>query len=316
MERLKTAALKASGILVLVFFWELLPRLELVDPQFFPAFSTVLKAARQLAISGVLLTSVMVSLWRAVTGLLAALVLALPLGLFLGRMPLFVEESCNPLFRFFSQFNPFSLLPVFILFFGIGETAKIAIVAWVCIWPVFFNTVAGARNIDRTLVKTARSCAPNPPCLFFTVVLPASSASIFTGLRLGLEMSFFMLLAAEMIGASFGIGWLLHNSGMNAQFGRMYAAILTAVFLSCSLTKFLKYIEGRAFFWREELKETTEGTRRKALGKTDIGLAAALVVFIFTVGIWQLNTAKKEQAQFNHTSHSEHMPVTKGASME
>ncbi|MDR1253285.1 MAG: ABC transporter permease [Treponema sp.] len=315
-ERLKTAALKASGILLLVFLWELLPRLGFVDPQFFPPLSAVLEATGQLAVSGVLLTSVMVSLWRALTSLFAALVLGLPLGLFFGRAPFFVEESCYPLFRFFSQFNPFSLLPVFILFFGIGETAKIAIVAWVCIWPVFFNTAAGARNIDRILVKTARSCGPGPLRFFFTVILPASSASIFTGLRLGLEMSFFMLLAAEMVGASFGIGWLLHNSGMNAQFGRMYAAILMAVSLSCSLTGFLKYIEGRSFFWREGLKETIRGARRKALTKTDIGFAAALGFFIFAAGIWQLHVAKTEQARFNHTGHSEHMPVTRGASME
>lgn len=313
---MKDIGLRFSGIIGIALLWEILPRCGIVDDQFFPPFSIVLGALGQLAASGVLFTSVMVSLWRSVTGLLIALAIGLPLGLFFGRTAEGIEESFNLLFRFLSQFNPFSLMPVFILFFGIGEAAKLAIVAWVCVWPVFFNTAAGARNIDPALIKTARAGGTPRFSLFCKVVVPASSLSIFTGLRLGLEMSFFMLLAAEMVGASFGIGWLLHNSGMNLRFERMYAAVFLAIFLGCSLTLVLKYIERRAFFWREEIKETKQGTSRKPLTKIDLCLVCAITLFVFFAGFWQIGVARQKQAEFNHTGHSEHMPVTKGASME
>jgi NitT/TauT family transport system permease protein len=276
---------KLSGIIILALIWELFPRLHIADPQFLPTFSQTLAGMGKLLLEGVLFTSVMVSLWRALTGLLIATAVAIPLGLFFGRLNRNTERCFNPLFRMLAQVNPFSLMPIFILFFGIGELVKIFVVAWVCVWPILFNTIEGARNVDPVMIKTARAMASPPRDLFFKIILPGSSSSIFTGLRLGLEMSFFMLVVAEMVGATYGLGWLLHNSAMNLQFVRMYAAILASVILGFAMNAFLKSLRG----------------------KRDLGFAGALLVLILVLGSWQVQVSRREQAAFNHGPHSAHM---------
>jgi NitT/TauT family transport system permease protein len=312
--------LKWSGVALLALIWELLSRFHILDSQFLPAFSQTLGGLWRLFTEGVLFTSMMVSLWRALVGLLMAALAAIPLGLFLGRLNRDSRSCVNPFFRMLSQVNPFSLMPIFILFFGIGEELKIAVVSWVSLWPILFNTIEGSRNVDPVLIKTAKTMAGSRAELFFKVLLPGAASSIFTGLRLGLEMSFFMLVVAEMVGASSGLGWLLHNSAMNVQFVRMYAAILGALVLGYVMTAFLKNLHAQTFFWREE----TGLSRRQNTGrdllpsqtfhslvslrrKLNLALAGVLMLLILTVGSWQVEVSRREQAAFNHIPHTGHM---------
>jgi NitT/TauT family transport system permease protein len=203
------------------------------------------------------------------------------------------------------------------LFFGIGEEVKISVVAWVCIWPVFFNTIEGAQNIDPIVIKTAKAMSSPGTAMLFKVILPGAGASIFTGLRIGLEMSFFMLVVAEMVGASYGLGWLLHNSAMNLQFVRMYSAILGAVILGFSMSKFLKLISVQVFFWREELALVNSdhrfgGARGIVRRNRDLGIAGLLILVILIVGTWQVQVSKREQGNFNHMPHTGHMSSGSG----
>jgi NitT/TauT family transport system permease protein len=305
-------ALKLSGVFILILLWELLPRFHILDPQFLPTFSQTLAGMGKLLVEGVLFTSIMVSLWRALVGLLIAVIFAIPLGLFFGRLHRDAERAFNPFFRMLSQVNPFSLMPVFILFFGIGEEVKIAVVAWVCVWPVLFNSIEGARNIDPLVIKTARAMATTRGAMLFRIILPGAGASIFVGLRIGLEMSFFMLVVAEMVGASSGLGWLLHNSAMNIQFVRMYSAILGTVILGYAMSRFLRMIQAQVFFWREELALVNRngkvtGARGVSRRNRDLGFAGILILAILVVGAWQVRVSKAEQANFNHMPHTGHM---------
>ncbi|MDR1930249.1 MAG: ABC transporter permease [Treponema sp.] len=314
VERAAGGALKVSGIAVLLLLWEILSRFRVLDPQFLPSFTQTLMGLGKLLVEGVLFTSVMVSLWRALTGLFIAAAAAVPLGLFLGRRSRNVERCFNPFFRMLAQVNPFSLMPIFILFFGIGEAVKIAVTAWVCLWPLLFNTIEGARNIDPVIIKTARAMASSGPALFFKVIVPGAAASVFSGLRLGLEMSFFMLAAAEMVGASSGLGWLLHNSAMNLQFVRMYGAILASVLLGFGMSKFLKLVQIRTFFWRENLglSKTEEAGAGRVKRNGDLIFTGALVLLILVLGTWQVEVSRREQGNFNHLPHSGHLSAGSG----
>ena len=160
---------------------------------------------------------VLVSLGRSAGGFALAALVAVPLGFLLGGSFNTFERLINPVIRFLSQFNPFSLFPIFILFFGIGELSKTAMIFWVCIWPILFNTITGVKGIDPLLVKSARSMGTGLFTLFFKVILPAASPGIFTGLKMGSGTAFFILIAAEMIGASRGLGWLVWNAQTNFQ---------------------------------------------------------------------------------------------------
>jgi NitT/TauT family transport system permease protein len=302
--------LKISGIVLLALLWEILSRTGFLDPQFFPSFFQTILGIGSLFTAGLLIPAVVISLWRAFTGLLIAVAIGIPLGLFLGRRSKDVEECFNPLFRMFSQVSPFSLMPIFILFFGIGEGVKLGVVAWVCLWPVFFNALEGSRNIDPMVIKTARAMATTRGAMIFKILLPGAAASLFAGLRLGLEMSFIMLIAAEMVGASSGLGFLLHVSSMSLQFVWMYASILLTVLLGFGMDIFLKYIYGKVFFWREELilAGGSQQKKRRAFTIRELCFTGAFILLIFILGIWQSGESKKELQNFGRAGHS-HAPI-------
>ncbi len=304
------AVLKWSGLALLAAAWETLARTRVFDPQFFPSFTETVVGVGKMLASGLLFTSVMVSLWRASIGLLIAIAAAIPLGLFFGRCSKDAADCFNPFFRMLAQVNPFSLMPIFILFFGIGEAMKIAVVAWVCLWPVFFNTFEGAQHIDPAIIKLGRATRTPPLTMLRKIILPGASASIFTGLRLGLEMSFFMLIAAEMVGATYGIGWLVHNSSMNWQFVRMYAAFLCTVALGWGMSAFLKRVHRRVFFWQEDLPLgiPAAGEKKQPFAKTDFALTGALCFLIFVLGTWQIRVAQRNLQDFTRVRH-EHRPI-------
>lgn len=304
----EAAALKISGIALFLVLWEASPRLGLLDSQFLPTFTATLGEVWKMAASGVMFTSAMVSLWRALVGLIIAAAVALPLGLWIGSGEGgAVERRIRPLLRLLSQVNPFSLMPVFILFFGIGEIVKLTVVAWVCVWPLLFNTIEGARSADPTLVKTANAMCGGRFGALAKVILPGASAFIFAGLRVGVEMSFFMLIAAEMVGATDGLGWLLHNSAMNYQIGRIYASSLITVALSFGLSLMLKYLQERLFFWREDAlgsQRSVGAAKRTALKKWETGAILTFIGLLLTVGTWQVEVSRQKMAGFNRVIHS------------
>ncbi len=214
---------------------------------------------------GFLWVHCLVSLWRTVIGLLVALVLGIPGGLVLGYCGREWVEAFNPLLRLGSQANPFALMPVFILFFGIGEAAKIAVITWVCFWPLLFNTVTGVQNIDPQLVKAARSLKVKGLDYGLAVLLPHTGAYIFTGLRIGVEMAFFMLVAGEMIGATAGLGWLLHTSAHLNEIPRMFAVATTIILLGMIINGLLRRLDRRFYCWRDSEAQSVVAKQAKPI---------------------------------------------------
>ncbi|MFL0196745.1 ABC transporter permease [Clostridium sp. WILCCON 0269] len=303
-----------SGVVVLLCLWEILPKIGFFNPQFIPPLSRVLGQIYILWFNNALFTNIMVSLWRVLLGLIIASIIAIPIGLLLGGWFSEIADLMDPLFRIFGQVNPFSLLPMFILFFGIGETAKLAVVAWVCIWPILYNTILGARSVDKLLIKAARSMKISNWQLFKKVILPSAEPSIFAGLRVGTEMSFFMLIAAEMIGASAGLGWLFHNSAMNNQIPRMYSAGLFIVALGFLLNRFLIYIQNKLFFWKETEHGFSFAKWKKVntkFHKNQIAILAILAVAIIGIGSYEVNYANTTEfsSRFSNSNAEGHMDM-------
>ena len=243
---------KSIALIVFFIFWEIAPRVGIADPQFIPTVSKILITIWQLAATGELFIHIIVSLERAMAGFALAAALAIPLGFLLGGWFKTFEEILDPFLQVMGQVNPFSLFPVFILLFGIGEVAKIAIIFWVCIWPILSNTISGVKSIDPLLVKSARSMGASKKVLFWKVVLPGAAPAIFTGIRMGAGISFFMLIAAEMIGASAGLGWLVLNSEVNYQIPKLFAATVTIALLGILITNLLGLIEKKLITWKED----------------------------------------------------------------
>ena len=242
------------GILVLLLIWEAAPKLGLLDASFVPSLLDVVAAIGELWRGGDLLRHVSVSLTRVALGFLLAVITALPLGLLLGGWFYCAEASLSLLLEIFSFISPFVAFHVLLLALGIGEAPKILMIAWASLWPVFFATVAAVRHVDRTLLKTARGFSLSRRSTFLKIVLPASESSIWRALRLSGCHAFIILIAAEMMGASSGLGWMIQSYQENYAVRDIYAIALVIMLLGWSVDLLLR---GAAigFHWIYERSE-------------------------------------------------------------
>lgn len=214
------------GAVVLFFLvWQLASQFSLVDPTVIPPFTAVITAIVDGFVSGKLLDNMLVSLGRSGLAFGLAVGLAVPLGLFMGSFRRF-EELVDPLLQMFRQTAALAIYPIFILLLGLGETSKVAIIWWAAFFPVLLNTISGVKLVDRKLIEMARVFGASRAEVFRRVVLPAATPAIFVGLRLSATISLLLLVAAEMIGAKQGLGFLIINSQYNFEIPLMFAAIV------------------------------------------------------------------------------------------
>jgi NitT/TauT family transport system permease protein len=241
--------LPAIGLVILAVLWQVLPSEHIVDPTFVSPLSQVLSTWWHLAADGTLWANTSVSLVRAGVGFGIAIAVGVPLGLALGWHRT-VAEIANPVLELFRNTAPLALLPVFVLILGIGQTSKFLFVAYACLWPILLNTISGVQTVDPLLIKSARSLGFGQLKVFQKVVLPASVPQIFTGVRLAGTFSLLVLIAAELVGANSGLGFMITNAQSNFDIPAMYAAIITVTLLGLGLNFVLLRIERRLSTWR------------------------------------------------------------------
>jgi len=239
----------AAAILAFLAVWEFAPRIGLVDKVFLPPFSQVAETFVELIGNGQLWEHVSASLSRALLGFVIAVAVAIPLGIAIAwYRP--VAEFLNPILELFRNTAALALLPVFILILGIGETSKVALVVYASTFPILLNTISGVRTVDPLLIKSARSLGLSPVRLFQKVILPASVPTIFTGLRMAAASSILVLIAAEMVGAKAGLGYLITASQLNFQIPEMYAGIVTIALVGLAFNGVIVAVERRLSRWR------------------------------------------------------------------
>ncbi|MEH7483810.1 ABC transporter permease [Neobacillus drentensis] len=236
-------------ILLLLILWEIAPRMGLVDPTFFPPFTKVAESWWGLVISGDLYAHFQASILRSLFGFGLAILVSIPLGLIIGWYPL-ASELLNPVLEVFRNTAALALLPVFILLLGIGETSKVSIVFFACTFPILLNTINAVRNVDPLLIKAAKSMALPSYRLFYKIILPASIPTIFTGIRMAGSSSILVLIAAEMVGAKEGLGYLINYSQQNFQITQMYAGIITISLLGVAINYLLVSLERKFSSWK------------------------------------------------------------------
>lgn len=240
---------KVIAIVVFLAVWEVAPRLGFVDTTFLPPFSRVVQALIDLAGNGQLADHAQASLIRSLSGFGLAVVTAVPLGVLIGWYKP-VSDLLMPLVQVFLNTAALALLPVFVLILGIGETSKISIVFYACAWPILLNTISAVRTVDPTLLKLAKSMDLSPVSLFAKVILPASVPTIFTGIRLSGAVAVVVVIAAEMVGAKAGLGYLINASQYNFAIPQMYAGIVAISVIGVVFNQLLVALERRFTAWR------------------------------------------------------------------
>ncbi|RUT29592.1 ABC transporter permease [Paenibacillus zeisoli] len=250
IEKLLLAFRSSIVIIAFMVLWEVAPRLGWTNATFLPPLSEVLSTWWSLLLSGDLAEHMEVSLVRSIGGFALALVVSVPLGLAIGWWKS-VAQYLNPLLELFRNTAVLALLPVFIMLLGLGETSKIAIIFYACVFPLLLNTISGVRNVDPLLIRSARSMGLSPVQLFRKVVLPASVPTIFVGIRQAGSASILVLVAAEMAGAKSGLGYFIQYTQFSFQITEMYAGIITISIFGVILNYALVTLEKKLTAWKQ-----------------------------------------------------------------
>jgi NitT/TauT family transport system permease protein len=249
---LRAAWEKSFIIIFVIVLWQTLPSLGIIDPFLLSPFFTVVADTAHLFVTGELQRNLSVSLMRSGLGFLIATCFSIPLGFLMGWFKR-CERIADPLLQVGRNTSTMALYPVFMLFFGIGEISKIAIITWGTTWPILLNTISGVKYVDPQLIKQARSMGASGWILFTRIIFPTALPSIITGLRLSAATSLLILVAAEMIGASKGLGHMIFYYQVRYDIPLMYGGILIMSILGSLINYLLNRLEKRATFWREEI---------------------------------------------------------------
>src|SRR2546425_891948 len=145
---------------------------------------------------------------------------------------------------------PLAMLPLFIVWIGIGEESKIGFITYATFFPMFLTTVHAVRRIDPLLVRAAQSLGARPRQLFFRVLLPAALPEILTGMRLGLALSFFVIVISEFIGAEHGLGYLINDGRNFFLVPQMLGPAVLLAPLGYAGNALVRLLERRALRWQ------------------------------------------------------------------
>jgi ABC-type nitrate/sulfonate/bicarbonate transport system permease component len=217
LPRGRALALRLGAIAAFLALWSLLSgavmMLKLFNPIFLPGPWLVLGNVLDMAIRGQLWIHLAATLERVALGFGAGAVLGVGLGLAAGHLTP-IRHIVEPLVELLRPIPPLAMLPMFIVWVGIGETSKIGFITYATFFPIFLTTITGVRQIDPILLRAAQSLGARGIGLFTRVILPAALPDILTGLRLGVALAFFVIVISEFIGAEHGLGYLI-NDGRN-----------------------------------------------------------------------------------------------------
>ncbi|GLY75688.1 ABC transporter permease [Actinoallomurus iriomotensis] len=203
-----TPVLRTAGPLALLAGWWVASATGVLTPDVLASPATVAKAAGELWSDGQLTDALGVSLTRAVLGLLFGLTAGLVLGVVTGFSRLGEELLDSPL-QLLRALPFLSLVPLFMVWFGIGETARVILIAVATTFPMYVSTAGGVRTVDRRLLEAMRSFGLGRWRLVAEVVLPGALPSLLAGFRLSMTLSVIALIAAEEINSTSGIGYLM-----------------------------------------------------------------------------------------------------------
>jgi ABC-type nitrate/sulfonate/bicarbonate transport system permease component len=243
-------ALWIGSPVFILLVWEAVTRFGLVPPLVLLAPTAILRTLFGLITSGELLPHIGFSLFRSLLGFIVGSTLGILLGLMMGWSR-FVNNVLDIPFNIFRAIPKAALIPVFIVWFGIGEFPKILLLSLTNFVMCVINTTAGVRSVDMTMIKAARSLGAKSKDILWEVVLPAASPMIFAALRVGVVFSLVMLVIVEMTAAEKGLGAFIIESQRLFYIDKMFAGIVTMAVFAFTLDVIVKKIGERALKWHK-----------------------------------------------------------------
>ncbi|MGW0331889.1 ABC transporter permease [Streptomyces sp. NPDC003011] len=227
---------------------------------YWPPLGTILAAFPDVWTGERLRTDALPSVLRLTAGYTTAAVAGVALGTVIGSFRR-VRAVCEPVLEFLRAVPPPVLIPVIMLFAGIGDTMKILVIASGCVWPVLLNTVEGVRAVDSVMAETARSYGITGAARLRHVVLRSASPQIFAGLRQALSVGIILMVISEMFAASSGLGFTVVQFQRGFAIPDMWTGILVLGLLGFLLSVLFQLAERRALGWYHGLRASTRRSR-------------------------------------------------------
>jgi len=239
-----------SPILLLAFLWEVAPSLGLIDPTSVPPLSTVAVAWWNLLRSGDLASHGLSSLQNLSTGLALGVGVGTALGVLMAwYRPL--DDLVHPLVRALYPMPKSALIPVMILWLGLGSASKIASIFIGCLLPVVLSAYNGARGVDRVLIWSALAAGASRRAVLWEVVMPAALPEILAGIRNALALSFILLVSSEFVIGQRGLGYLISFLGEGGAYDAMFAGVLTVAAVGFLADRLYLAVMRSTLAWRE-----------------------------------------------------------------
>lgn len=251
LRRYEPALWGSAAVAAFLVAWQLVANAQVVPTLFLPAPTAIAAAMVEVFQDPLIGIDLATSAEEFAVGFALAILVGLPLGLIAGRYQR-VGWSLEPFISFFYSMPRIALVPLFIIWFGIGIYSKVAVVFLGAFFPITINAMAGIRSLDPSLLKAARSFCAKELQVFLTIALPGSVPFILTGIRLGLGHALVGIVVGELIAAQHGIAYEMSIAGTTFQMPKMFAYLTLISFTGVVLTMVLRRIERRFDAWRPQ----------------------------------------------------------------
>lgn len=249
VQRLISALVIIAGVVV----WQLITMFQLVSPLYLPSPISVLQNLQTLATVGMVQKTLFDDIWISVArvgvGFLAAVVIGVPVGILMGWNDV-IFKVIDPFIQFIRPVPPLAYIPLLVVWLGIGEVPKVVLILIGTLPVIIISTVSGVRGTPMQRIRVAQCLGANPLQLFFYTILPSALPEIFTGMRVGIGIAWSCLVAAELIAADAGLGWLVEYAGQNLQVGIIFVGILAIGLAGYLMELVIRTLESLAVPWK------------------------------------------------------------------
>jgi ABC-type nitrate/sulfonate/bicarbonate transport system permease component len=247
-SRVRTPVTRAAATLAFLGVWELAVRAGWVDPLFLSSPSQVAVRLYQVFADGTIWPHLWASGTTAFWGFVFSCVVGVPIGILMGRSVL-VRDTLEPFVMAQASVPTVALLPLFIIWLGIGTSARIALIFTGAVFGIVVSTEAGVSNIDKRLIETARSFTATEWEILWKIVIPASIPYIIAGMRLAIARVLIMVVVAELYASNAGIGYLIFQAGASYDTSMIFVGVVILATAGVLANALLRAVERRVAPW-------------------------------------------------------------------
>jgi NitT/TauT family transport system permease protein/taurine transport system permease protein len=241
--RRRSVALSAASVLIAFAIWQLLST-HVFNPFLIPPPLEVIRTAIPMIASGEILADVAISMVRVLVGFVSGSLVGIVLGVLLGRIRV-LHDLLDPIIELLRYLSPTAMIPIAIIWFGIGEMSKYFLIFWGTFFIVVVSTTAGVWRAPIARQRAAECLGAGPLQIFIMVVIPSAVPYIVTGMRVAMASSFMSIIPAEILAADSGIGYLLQKSSLLLQTNRIFVALLTICLLGFAVDRLFRFFVDR-----------------------------------------------------------------------